>query len=622
MDTNNIYQKKKQSEKIAGLQTRENETANKYHQYRDAYEAVMGDSFQNYSAVKKNKNNDGVLKIISTYENRRKDIHSVIKKLNENADFSMKDAALQEKVNVLDMPLSFAGMEKNMQKLDAAVAQYNRYKETLSKEGTEKEAREYNNHDLLANIMLNTEKLSSTQTKIIGDKVIRAENTQKEYSYNKYSILNSNMSEKEKIFAVRKEKERVDQAWNLSAYPEFSQKYQEKANSFEEAVKEHSEKSDLLLQVANLADKSKGAEKEDPDYTLVLQKATEYITHPDSEQNTEDLLNTMDAVGAYIEKHRHALIGKNRTRRNMMVELQKKLQTCVNATMKTYGKHDASDIGELMKRLNETFSEDGGSEEFRAVMKNMNLMRISGNYDYYAEQLQPIVRKYIASHGNPRMSMGKKRLELMKDLEGELAMYAHKKSIADEEADDKYAEMQENFHPEEAAKERAEYSEKCQKKMPEIEDHLYEYETNVFSVEQVMSPARMIYSRLMELKNEMINGSADIENVNKLYRDTYVALDTETHKYNTVRSLESRITGTFVVKTDNSVAYDKEYLKQSVSILKKTLQLLNDLGAEKVTVSKEKIAERAESLKWYGPFYNQYLDEMNRIIASQKTGNQ
>lgn len=621
MDTVNNYKDKKRSENISRLSEQKEEISNRYRQYRDVYE-TMDTKLRKYSSKDKSMHKSNILKVIDAYEQRTEDIQNLIDELKNTADFSVKDMSLQTRVDDLCMPLEMdeEGMEKSLSQLENAVSVYNKYKGMLDAKNDDSTAEKYKNQTALFNILRNTQKMTPKEYESAALFGAATEESINEYVLQKAVISDLENTDNAKVFLIKQQEEQLERNMHLDDSSVTGQKLQKETEGLDAAVQECIEKKDVLQQAAKLSDRSKGAEKEDPDYTLVLQKAAEYISKKNSQQNITDLLDTMNAVGAYIEKHRHAVLGKNHTRRNMMEDLQKKLLACVNATMKLWGTdhEEPHGMGEVMKQLNDTFCEDGGSAEFIDVIKNMNIMRMSGNYKY-AGVVQPIVRKYIASHGSPHMAMGKKRLKLMKQLETELAMYAGTNDIQADELDNELIKQEEMYDPVKEKKEKAVYSEKCQKNIPAFEKNADDFETRILSQAKSMSPAKYIYGRMNELKEKIMSGSAGIDDVNSLYNITRVALETETVKYKTINRLDSKVDYS-KTSISRNVNLDVDYLSESVAFLKSTLSILRSLGARKADISNDEINERANGMGWYGPDYYSFVNELKNTIKKQKAG--
>jgi hypothetical protein len=232
MDYDKDHYIEKNKKRIETLTEQKKDTADKYHQYKKAYQAVMGDKFQHYSYTNKSAHKDEVLKVIDSYEERRIDLNATIKKL------------------------------------DKAVAEYEHYKTQLGTAGTEELKNEYHSRMHFMDIMLKTHKLSSRDAHQLARKQKIAEDKQMEYNKTRARIAVSGSSEDEKV------------------------------------AKEHVEKNAVLEQVANLYSTSSGMDGEDPDFTAVIEKTTEYMMHKDSADNDDALLIAMDSVGAYIETER------------------------------------------------------------------------------------------------------------------------------------------------------------------------------------------------------------------------------------------------------------------------------------------------------------------------------
>jgi hypothetical protein len=429
MDYDKNHYIEKNKKRIETLTEQKKDTADKYHQYKKAYQAVMGDKFQHYSYTNKSAHKDEVLKVIDSYEERRIDLNATIKKLKENADFSKLDMAVQEHSHELKTPLSLEGKEKAIEKLDKAVAEYEHYKTQLGTAGTEELKNEYHSRMYFMDIMLKTHKISSSDAHQLARKQKIAEDKQMEYNKTRARIAVSGSSEEEKVAKIKEEKQRLDQAWKFAGFTEFSQEYQEKTSAFMEAAKEHVEKNAVLEQVANLYSTSSGMDGEDPDFTAVVEKTTEYMMHKDSADNDDNLLIAMDSVGAYIEKHRHSIMGKSHKRKKIMEQLQKQLLSCLDATKPKEGYEPKA-----AQKLNATFAADGGSEDFRNVMMLVNKMRLSGNAGNatYSVEARKAARKYIESHKDAHLSMGKQRLALMRQLEEEMSNNSGTTSLEEE----------------------------------------------------------------------------------------------------------------------------------------------------------------------------------------------
>jgi hypothetical protein len=333
----------------------------------------------------------------------------------------------------------------------------------------------------------------------------------------------------------------------------------------------------------------------------------------------------MDAAAAYIASHRHSLIGKNHSRRKLMEGLQQKLMSCMNAVMisRESDKKEPNGIARIMKELNKTFCADGGSEEFRNVMKQMNLMRISGSLAA-AALVQETARKYIASHGSPRLSMGKKRLDLMKQLEAELGLWAGTRSL-DEEAIDKKLDFGisndpyniNGLSPEqeaEQAKEKADVTKRCSKKEAGIKDLMEDYKTNLFTTSGT-SPAKVVYYAVDEFLKRAKQGKANQEEVDSLCIKTKVALAAETYKYKQLTKTLSMLPGDYDYKANGT--FMEDYLATSMDLLKKTVSKLKSIGVENGSISNKEAVERARTLGMIGNDFYSLIKELKDAADEQ-----